>query len=274
MNELAERNPAFATPNAMLMHALQSGAPIELIRDLMTLKRDHEADEARKAFAAAKAAAFADLPAIIKTEKADFEIRGGGRKSYAFEDLGKVLEAVRPVLGKHGLSVSWRSTVSEGGAIVVTCVLEHGLGHREENSLPAPRDESGNKNYIQSIGSTLSYLQRYTLKIGLGLAASRDDDGSASKAGAGPQGTISPEQASQIDALLGELHDPKAREKVLRFAQAPSVGEIAAALHERTLTWLRSKKIAEIDAQAADMRTTQAAAEAAANPTQTDEAAA
>lgn len=266
MNELADRNPAFATPNAMLMHALQSGAPMELIRDLLALRREEEAHQARKAFSSAKAAAFAELPAIVKTERADFETRGGGRKSYDYEDLGKMLEMIRPVLGKHGLSVSWSTTATEGGGIVVTCILEHELGHREQNSLPAPRDDSGNKNFIQSMGSTISYLQRYTLKPALGLAASKDDDGKTSRAGAGPTGPITPEQVSQIDVLLGELHDPRAREKVLRFAQAESIAAIPAALHERTLAWLRSKKLAEADFVVEPTQPTE-------SPTQTDEAA-
>ena len=40
-----------------------------------------------------------------------------------------------------------------------------------------PADNSGGKNSIQGIGSSITYLQRYTLKLALGLAAGRDDDG-------------------------------------------------------------------------------------------------
>jgi hypothetical protein len=46
--------------------------------------------------------------------------------------------------------------------------------------LRAGADQSGAKNSIQAIGSTISYLQRYTLKAALGLAAANDDDGKAS----------------------------------------------------------------------------------------------
>src|SRR5690606_13579685 len=49
--------------------------------------------------------------------------------------------------------------------------------HSEENSLAGPADNSGSKNAIQAIGSTLTYLQRYTLIQALGLAAADDDDG-------------------------------------------------------------------------------------------------
>ena len=49
----------------------------------------------------------------------------------------------------------------------MTCVVSHRLGHSEENTLTAGRDESGNKNNIQAVGSTITYLQRYTLKAAL-----------------------------------------------------------------------------------------------------------
>lgn len=252
------------TPSAMLATALAQGAPIELLEKLMALQERHEANQARKAFESAMALAAGEMPQILKSKVVDFTTPKG-RTHYKYEALDDVLDAVRPVLARHGLTARFRTDLGEGGRLVVTCRIVHAAGHFEENTLSAPRDESGQKNYIQSVGSTLSYLARYSLKAALGLAASVDDDGQASQAGR--EGTISPEQASQIDALLGELHDPKAREKVLAFAQAPSVPEIPAALHERVLAWLRAKKVAEIDAEAADLRKTQAAAEAAANPT-------
>lgn len=63
--------------------------------------------------------------------------------------------------------------------VTVTCIISHRDGHFEENTLSAGRDESGNKNSIQAVGSTLTYLQRMTLKASLGLAASDDDDGAS-----------------------------------------------------------------------------------------------
>lgn len=234
------------TPSAMLATALTQGAPIELLEKLMALQERHEANQARKAFESAMAAAAGEMPQILKSKLVDFT-SAKGRTSYKYEALDDVLDAVRPVLAKHGLSVRFRTNEGDANRLVVTCRIVHADGHFEENSLSAPRDESGQKNFIQSVGSTISYLARYSLKSALGLAASADDDGQASRAGAGPTGSISPEQASQIDALLGELHDPKAREKLLGYARAGSVAEIPAALHERSIGWLRQKKLKEAE---------------------------
>jgi hypothetical protein len=56
------------------------------------------------------------------------------------------------------------------------CIVEHRDGHSEDTSLTAQPDNSGKKNSIQAIGSTITYLQRYLLKLALGIAASKDDD--------------------------------------------------------------------------------------------------
>ena len=40
--------------------------------------------------------------------------------------------------------------------------LTHARGHSEKVWLQASRDDSGNKNAIQALGSTISYGRRYT----------------------------------------------------------------------------------------------------------------
>jgi hypothetical protein len=54
------------------------------------------------------------------------------------------------------------------------------MGHSEETTLRAIPDTSGSKNSIQAIGSTVTYLQRYTLLAAVGMAAAgMDNDGRA-----------------------------------------------------------------------------------------------
>jgi hypothetical protein len=142
----------------------------------MNLQERWEANQARKAFDDAMAAAKAEIPTINKNRMVDFTGKTGVRTHYRHEDLGEIARTVDPILAKHGLSYRFRTASPVGEPVTVTCVISHRDGHSEENTLVGPRDESGNKNAIQSIGSTLSFLQRYTLKAGLGLAASYDDE--------------------------------------------------------------------------------------------------
>jgi len=79
-------------------------------------------------------------------------------------------------LSKHGLSASWRT--EQNGQIKVTCRISHSMGHYEETSLSADADTSGSKNAIQAVGSTITYLERYSLLAITGLATEdQDNDG-------------------------------------------------------------------------------------------------
>lgn len=170
-----------ATPPALLQQAIASGANIEVLERLMSLEERWRANQAKRAFDAAMAALRLEMPPIVKNQTVDFT-SNRGRTHYKYEDLADVSEALTPVMAKHGLSFRWRT--QPGEPVTVTCIVSHREGHSEECALSAPRDESGNKNAIQSLGSAITYLQRYTLKAALGVAAARDDDGQA--AGARP----------------------------------------------------------------------------------------
>lgn len=155
------------TPMDMVQQAVSSGANIEVVAKLMDLHERWEANQARKDFDAALASAKSEIKPVVRNKK------GHNEKRYA--DFAAYAREVDPILAKHGLSYRFRT--EQDGAIKVTCVLSHKNGHSETNTLAGPADSSGSKNAIQAIGSTLTYLQRYTLTQALGLAASDDDDG-------------------------------------------------------------------------------------------------
>jgi ERF superfamily len=251
MNDHTEltHHPAFASPLNLIATALNSGASIEMVRELLALKREHEADEARKAWNAAMADAAAELPAILKTKLVDFTTTKG-RTTYKYEGLDSVVDAVRPVLAKHGLSHSWE-IVEQGDRIVVTCRIAHRDGHSQGSTLSAPRDESGMKNYIQSKGSAITYLQRYTLKAALGLAASIDDDGAAAGAAPGQDvsTTITPEQAASIVALADDIADKGVLDRVRAQLNVATIEEIPAARFETVIKRLRATKVRESQSQ-------------------------
>jgi hypothetical protein len=169
------------TPMEMLSQAVNNGAGIEVLEKLMALQERWSAGQARKAFDEAIAAAKAEIPVIVKDRTVGFESRKAGASStnYKHESLGEIARTIDPILAKHGLSYRWRSAQGDGG-IAVTCVLSHKDGHFEETMLKAGADNSGNKNSLQAIASTTTYLSRYTLKLALGLATGEgDDDGKA-----------------------------------------------------------------------------------------------
>jgi len=172
---VVEAQPAAAvTPMSLVQMAVEQNADLDKLERLMGMQERYEANEARKAFNAAIAKFRAECPPIKKTKKAH-------NSKYA--GLSETVEQIKPHLEACGLSYSWHTNQS-GGAVSVTCKVTHVLGHSDETTLSSEPDTSGSKNSIQSIGSAVSYLQRYTLTSILGLAAtdSFDDDGNGTSA--------------------------------------------------------------------------------------------
>lgn len=157
---------------------MDPGFDVAKLEKLLDVKERWEATEARKAFIVASAAFRAEAPALPKNKHVGFDHKsGGGRTEYDHATLDSIADALAPVLGKFGLTYRWE-TGQPDGAISVTCILTHILGHSETVTLQAPPDQSGGKNSIQAVASTVSYLQRYTLLAITGLAtADQDDDG-------------------------------------------------------------------------------------------------
>lgn len=195
--------PAAVTPMDMLDRAIASGAGIDVLEKLMGLQERWEKNSARKAFDAAMAAAKAAIPPISKNRHVGYESKKAGatRTDYKHEDLAEIARVVGPHLAVNGLSYRYRTTSNPNEPITVTCIVSHRDGHSEENTLSAGRDDTGNKNSIQAVGSTITYLQRYTLKAALGLAASNDDDARSSE----PETFITDEQVQRLLAMVNEV---------------------------------------------------------------------
>lgn len=231
-----EKLPAVVTPMSMLAKAVEGGADIDVLEKLMGLSERWDANQARKAFDNAMSAAKAEIPVIVKNRVVDFTGKTGLRTNYRHEDLAEIARTVTPILAKHGLSYRYRTTSNLNEPVTVTCIVSHRDGHFEENTLSAGRDDSGNKNSIQAVGSTLTYLQRMTLKAALGLAASDDDDGTTS--GGEPE-TISPDQVGDLQALIESKGADRAR--FLKYYKIERLSDLPASRFNDAMALLVAK---------------------------------
>lgn len=177
---VAPVNAALA-PDQLLAKALERDINPDVLSRMMDLYERHEHMQAERQYVTAMAAFKADPPAIRKTKHVSYASKGG-KTDYHHAPLDEVVRAISVAMSPHGLSFRWR-TQQLDGLISVTCVLQHVGGHSEEVTLQASPDQSGGKNSIQAVGSTVTYLQRYTLLAATGLAAEeQDDDGQAAAA--------------------------------------------------------------------------------------------
>lgn len=161
-----------------LLVAATSGMSADTLEKFMNLAERNERREAEKAFHKAFAAFKADPPEIVKSKLVDFTSEKTGKRTrYKHATIGDVVSAIISGMSKHGLSHRWNVS-QDGRNITVTCHITHELGHSEATTLSAGADESGGKNAIQAIASTVTYLERYTLQAATGIAVlEADDDG-------------------------------------------------------------------------------------------------
>lgn len=228
---------AAITPMAMIDKALASGAGIDVLEKLMALQERWEAGQARKAFDRAISEAKAAIPPIAKNREVDFS-SAKGRTHYRHEDLAGIAKVIDPILSQHGLSYRYRSA-QDGQTLTVTCILSHREGYSEETTLSAPFDMSGNKNAHQGVGSAATYLQRYTLKLALGLSAATDDDGRASGA---PAERINAEQFRELRGAFDRTADPEGNEKrFLAYLDIEHLEDLPAAKFAAAMKTLAKK---------------------------------
>jgi len=168
LSELQTGNaPIVATPETLLDYAVKNGADPDQLSKLMDLKERHDKNLAKEAFLQALGKFQAQCPVIEKSKQGH---------NYKYATLGAITTQIQPLLTECGLTYRFEQDHTNG--IEVSCVITHVLGHSERTTMSAEADKSGSKNAVQAVGSTVMYLQRYTLVGSLGITtADTDTDG-------------------------------------------------------------------------------------------------
>jgi hypothetical protein len=183
MELLAELSRKVSDPQAAVELAKQI---VELQTRQESLRQSYERfewekldREARVEFAEAFGHFKEDAPKILKTKHVNFPNKSGGQTDYWHVELDKACDLLIPALLKVGITHQWKSADLPDGRVRVTCLLRHRLGHEYEGaSLAGPADQSGGKNPIQGVGSSTSYLERYTFLATCGIVPTGvDNDG-------------------------------------------------------------------------------------------------
>lgn len=189
---IAERTNSGAT----LMRIIEAASmrpefDVEKVMGLLAIKERWDAAEARQAYNEAFARFKSESIAVIR----NITIKDGPLKGKKHADLFSITDAATEALSKYGLSASYRVVEDSKDWIRIACVIKHSLGHSEEVSFSGPVDTGPGRNAIQARKSSVTYLERITLLLALGLAEQdADDDGAAG--GGAPAGT----QAAQHEA--------------------------------------------------------------------------
>ena len=223
---------ATVTPMMLIDRASASGASIEQMQQLFDLQLRFEANEARKAYNEAMSNFREECPTINRGRAVE-------HNKTKFAGLAESIETIRPFLSKYGLSHQWK-TRQEGANITVECTVTHRQGHSESTSLSASPDKSGGKNDIQAIGSTVSYLERYTLYAILGLSSREMDDDGRGAGGKTEVETITEQQASDLLTLIENVKADVA--KFCTYYRINAVTELPASKFNQAVDGLEKKR--------------------------------
>lgn len=131
-----------------------------------------------------------------------------------YADLAEVLNTIRPVFAKHGLSLI-QSTAFDGAMVHVDCLIAHasgGLVSSRASCVPAKVDAQG-------VGAATTYLRRYSAAA-MGGIAQEDDDGQSAAHNTPPA-----RESAEVLAWIQAIND----------ADETSLGDIGSELAKAQL---------------------------------------
>lgn len=172
-NKIVPRDPTPPTTTLidLLRSAVDKGADVATLERLAKLYEAAELGQKKAEFNHALADAKRDIKPIIKDKAVG--------SMYRYETFAAIAESVDPVLSEHGLFYTFpdgEKGTNDPTIVTVCCRLSHRNGYSVEATRTARPDAGQNRNAVQAMGSTITYLQRYTLKAVLGLAVTQDQD--------------------------------------------------------------------------------------------------
>lgn len=165
------------TPMSMLQMAVSKGADLDQLQKLMDLQERWEANEAKKAFAAAMSRAQAK----VRQVSTDAE-NPQTRSKYA--TYAAIDRAIRPIYVEEGFALSFDTGETPlPDHMRVLCHVSHKDGHTRLYHADIPSDGKGAKGNdvmtkTHAAGSAMAYGMRYLVKMIFNVAIGEyDNDG-------------------------------------------------------------------------------------------------
>ena len=151
---------------------------VDKMERLLSMQMTIMAKQAEMAYGAAMGRLQNKLPRITKKGRIKFTDKNGEQRDtpYArYEDIDLI---IRPLMFSEGFIMDFDTKWGADGATIY-CTISHEGGHTKTSEMRLPLDTSGSKNSLQAMGSTISYGQRYLVKMMLNLIFEGEDaDGS------------------------------------------------------------------------------------------------
>lgn len=224
----------------ILNNAVQSGRPIDELKDLMAMAERMALQQAKKEFAEAFAAFKRECPPVKrKTSNPQFKVnRNGVMVDRKFASLDDIWETVGPLLGKHGLSTRWGTCSVANGQVTTSCIVTHAGGHEVEAFVTIPTESKAGCSEQQKYGISMKYAERYSMIHALGLTSCDEDSDGNDEPHGGE--LITEHEAANLEAAILDVGGT-----VAKFCQRMQV---------ETLSQLPKSRLAEAHRLIAERR--------------------
>lgn len=221
----------------MLEAVLEKGLTADnvgAVERLVELYERMQAKDAEKQFAAAFVALQSEMPAIQASKSVPDKY---GNIKYKFAPYEMIMEIVRPLLEKHGFTLTFSMNISEG-RVIQSCTLTHVGGHSRTNQFMA-RIGSGppGSSDAQADGAASTYAKRFALCNALNIITEQDTDGKDDARSDGEP--ISKDKAAYLRELVKDTGSNEAQ--FLQFAGASSYDTIGSARYDALVAALMKK---------------------------------
>lgn len=222
----------------MLMLVIDKGLPIETLQKLLDMRKELRAEAAEEAYTEALAAFQAECPVIDKGKGVEFS----GKKQYSYATFDMIIRAVQGLLGKHGLSYSFKLEEVPTG-IKATCILKHKMGHSETSEFVADMKGTNMMSNAQIAASKSTFAKRYAFCNVTGIVTGEeDDDAPKTKEEAKAENKATADQYLEIDQLTAQAGLTKDHvTKRTREIYKVSFTEISAVQATGIITMLKKK---------------------------------
>lgn len=157
---------------ALLTQAVEKGLPVETLEKLLAMRKELNAEMAKKAYDNSMADFQGECPIIVKTKEVKNRM---GILMYKYAPIETIVDQVKELLQKYGFSYSTR-VVTEGDRVKATVIVKHFGGHTEEYEMEVPL---GNKTDIMSnsqvVASATTFAKRYAFCNAFGIMTGDED---------------------------------------------------------------------------------------------------
>lgn len=213
--DIVEKSQQNAEINALTLidKAIEKDIDVNKFAKLVDIVRLLEDEKAKRDFYEALSNFQGEVPPIKKLSRADM---GYGKPKYNYAEFGEIVTTIQEPLKKHGLSYHFEignePVVIKGEKgedvivefVAVTCTVAHKAGYEKNTTMSVQKDAGAGKSNVQAVGSTITYLKRYTLLALLGIGTADPDDDAVSTI---PENQKTIDKKEDKSDLLAEIKD-------------------------------------------------------------------